>query len=144
MSRGDVEKLVADGTLRRATPDVEAAARELATAKQHIVSSRLVADADPAGALMLAYDAARKAIEAHMRTNGLRVGGGEGGHAKLGQYGAAAFGDSGVADHFRMFDRVRRVRNSVQYDAFSVEDADVDFALEQAEAIVAAVEADLS
>ena len=42
-----------------------------------------------------------------------------------------------------MFDRVRRVRNTVQYDAFSVEDADVQFALEQAEAIVRAVEADL-
>ena len=93
---------------------------------------------------MLAYDAARKAIEAHLRAHGLRVGSGEGAHAKLAQYGAAAFGDSAAAEHFHMFDRVRRVRNSVQYDAFSVEDADVTFALEQAEAIVAAVEAALS
>ena len=45
MSRGDVEKLVADGTLRHATPDIEAAARELATAKSHVDSSRLVATA---------------------------------------------------------------------------------------------------
>ena len=143
MNRAEVEKLVADGALRRTTSDGEAAARELATARQHIVSSRLVADVDSAGALMLAYDAARKAIEAHMRTKGLRVGSGEGGHAKLAKYGVAAFGNSAAIEHFRMFDRMRRVRNSVQYDAFSVEDADVQFALEQAEAIVAAVEADL-
>jgi hypothetical protein len=43
-----------------------------------------------------------------------------------------------------MFDRVRRVRNSVQYDALSVEDADVAFALARAEAIVAAVEGKLA
>lgn len=144
MSCDDVEKLVADATLRRAARDVGIATSELATAKQHIESSRLVAATDSAGALMLAYDAARKAIEAHMRANGLRVGSGEGGHAKLAKYGVAAFGDSAAAEHFRMFDRVRRLRNSVEYDAFSVEDADVAFALEQAEAIVAAVEADLS
>lgn len=144
MSSAEVEQLVTDGVLRRTTPDDMAATRELTAAKQHIASSRLIADADSAGALVLAYDAARKAIEAHMRTKGLRVGGGEGGHAKLAQYGVAAFGDSVAAGHFRMFDRVRRVRNSVQYDALSVEDADVRFAIEQAEAVVAAVEADLS
>lgn len=112
-------------------------------AKQHVASSRLISAVDSAGALALAYDATRKALEAHMRANGLRVGSGEGGHAKLARYGVAAFGDNAAGEHFRMFDRVRRVRNSVQYDAFGVEDADVAFALEQAEAIVAVVEADL-
>jgi YD repeat-containing protein len=143
VSREAVERLVGDGTLRRVTPDGAAATRELAMARRHIASSRLVAELDPAGALALAYDAARKAIEAHMRANGLRAGSGEGGHAKRAQYGVAAFGGSDAEERFRMFDRVRRVRNSVQYDAFSVEDADVQFALEQAEAIVRAVEADL-
>lgn len=144
MSRDEVGKLVAAGAVRPATRDVEGADRELLTAKQHVASSRLLTESDPAGALVLAYDAARKAIEAHMRANGLRVGGGEGAHAKLAKYGVAAFGDSAAVEHFRMFDRVRRVRNSVQYDASSVEDADVEFARELAEAIVAAVEADLS
>jgi hypothetical protein len=144
VSRADVEALVAGGVLRRTTADREAAARELVIANQHLASSRLIADVDSAGALVLAYDAARKAIEAHMRANGLRVGTGEGGHEKLAQYGAAAFDDAAAGEHFRMFDRVRRVRNRVQYDAFAVEDADVVFAREQAEAIVAAVEADLS
>ncbi len=144
MSRADIETLVAGGVLRRTMSDREAAARELVIANQHLASSQLVADVDSAGALVLAYDAARKAIAAHMRANGLRVGAGEGGYAKLARYGVAAFGDSAAGEHFRMFDRVRRVRNSVQYDAFAVEDADVAFARGQAEAIVAAVEADLS
>ncbi len=144
MSRFDVDSLVADGTLRRAEVDVAAATREIATAKLHLESSRLIAASDPAGALVLAYDAARKAIEAHMRAHGLRVGAGEGGHAKLAKYGVAAFGGSAAVEHFQMFDRVRRVRNSVQYDAFSVEDADVEFALGRAEAIVAIVQRDLA
>ena len=144
MSRSDVESLVADGTLRPAAADIAAASRELATAKLHLESSRLVAASDPAGALALAYDAARKAIEAHMRAHGLRVGAGEGGHAKLAKYGVAAFGDSAAVEHFQMFDRVRRIRNSVQYDAFSVEDADVAFALGRAEAIVDVVGRDLA
>lgn len=144
MSRDEVERLLADGTVRLATADVEAAARELEMARRHLASSRLVAELDPAGALALAYDAARKAIEAHMRASGLRVGSGEGAHAKLAKYGVAAFGSSAAVEHFRMLDRVRRVRNSVQYEAFSVEDADVQFAFEQAEAIVDAVHADLS
>ena len=144
MSRDEIDRPVAGGTLRRVTADIEAAERELATARRHIASSRLVAQSDPAGALVLAYDAARKAIEARLRASGLRVGSGEGAHARLAKYGVAAFGNSAAVEHFRMFDRVRRVRNSVQYDAFSVEDADVQFALEQAEAIVRAVEADLS
>lgn len=143
MSRDEIEMLVADGTLRRTTPDAEAAARELGMAKQHIETARAIGGSDPAGGLTLAYEAARKAIRAHMRLNGLRVGSGEGGHAKIGTYGLAAFREPYAVECFRMFDRVRQVRNRVQYDAFSVEDADVSFALEQAEAIVAAVEADL-
>ena len=67
MSRDEVEKLVADGTVRRVARDVEAAERELATARQHIASSLLVRESDPAGALALAYDAARKAIEHGMK-----------------------------------------------------------------------------
>jgi hypothetical protein len=139
-----IQELVDEGMLRRVATDLEAANRELSTARQHLESSRAVADSDQTAALALAYEAARKAISAHMRANGLRVGSGEGGHARMGEFGRAAFEDLGVVDRFRAFDQVRRLRNRSQYDAFSVEDADVQFALEQAEAIVAAVEADLS
>jgi len=144
VSDDDVQELVARGALRSVEPDPDAARRELTTAKQHIESSRAVADSDQTAALALAYEAARKAIAAHMRANGLRFGGRQGAHARMGEYGLAVFDDARLAEHFHAFDRVRQIRNRSQYDAFSVEDADVEYALEQAEAIVAAVEADLS
>jgi HEPN domain len=144
MGRDEVEKLVSEGALRRVTADREAAGRDLVAARRHLESSLAVADVDPAGALTLAYEAARKAIGAHLRANGLRVGSGSGAHAKTGAYGVAAFDHMDAVEHFRLFDRVRQTRNRAQYDAFSVEDADVAFALDQARAIVAAVEVDLS
>jgi hypothetical protein len=139
-----IQELVARGALRRVAPDRDAAGRELLTAKQHLESSRVVAGTDQTAALALAYEAARKAIAAHMRANGLRIGGGEGGHARMGEYGLAAFDDPELAERFRGFDRVRQLRNRSQYDAFFVEDADVRYAFEQAEGIVAAVEAELA
>jgi hypothetical protein len=138
-----VDDLVAAGALRRVEPDRAAAQRELATARQHLESARTLSGADETGALSMAYDAARKAIAAHMRAHGLRVGRGEGGHARMGEYGVAVFGDSEWSQAFRSFNRVRQVRNRSQYDAFAVEDADVQFALAQAEAIVTAVAGDL-
>jgi hypothetical protein len=139
-----LEELIERSAVRRGSPDREAAERELRTARQHIESSRALAGSDDTAALGLAYEAARKAISAHMRANGLRVGRGEGGHARMGEYGLAVVDETSAADALRAFDQVRRLRNRSQYDAFSVEDADVEFALEQAEAIVRAVEADLA
>ena len=144
MSDQQVEELVARGVLRRVQPDREAAARELATAKRHLETANQIAADDGAAALAVAYEAARKAIAAHMRANGLRVGAGPGAHARMGEYAAAAFDDPVISEHIHAFDRVRRLRNRSQYDAFSVEGADVAFALDQAQVIVAAVDADLA
>ena len=143
MSDEEVQALVARGVLRRVQPDGEAARRELATAERHLATAARIAEDDEIAALAVAYEAARKAIASHMRANGLRVGGGEGAHARIGEYALAAFDDPILAENFHAFDRVRQLRNRSQYDAFSVEEADVAFALEQARAIVAAVEADL-
>jgi len=144
MSDGRVQELLDRGVLRRVEPDRVAAGREFATANHHLASAARVSDDDATGALAIAYEAARKAIRAHMRANGLRVPGSEGGHARIGEYGAVAFDDPGLAEHFRAFDDVRKLRNRSQYEALEVERADVEFALEHARAIVAAVEADLS
>lgn len=144
MSDEQIQELIARGRLRRVQADRDAAGRELVTAKQHTETAQGASESDPTAALAVAYQAARKAIAAHMRANGLRVGGGQGSHARMGEYALAAFDDSALAERFRAFDRVRQLRNRSQYDAFSVEDADVAFALEQAQAIVAAVEGDLA
>jgi hypothetical protein len=144
MSDRRVQELLDRGALRRVEPDGAAAGGELATAKQHLASAQRISDDDEAGALAIAYEAARKAIGAHMRANGLRVPGSEGGHARTGDYGVAAFDDPVLAEHFRAFGDVRKLRNRSQYDAVPVEEADVEFALEHARSIVAAIEADLS
>lgn len=144
MSDEQVQALLASGLLRRVEPDGEAARRELVTARQHLESAERISEDDQTGALALAYEAARKAIGAHMRANGLRVAGSEGAHARTGEYGLAAFEDRVLAEHFRVFDRTRRLRNRSQYDALLVEQEDVTFALEHARAVVEAVENDLA
>lgn len=143
MSDELVGELLERGVLRQAEPDPAAARRLLATARRHLESAEQIAE-DETAALAIAYEAARKAIAAHLRANGLRVRGSVGAHARTGAYGVAAFDDPRVAEHFRAFDDVRRLRNRSQYDDLEVEGADVGFALEHARAIVAAVEADLT
>jgi len=143
VSEDQVEALVVRGAFRRVQSDPKAARADLATAQRHLETADTLAE-DEVAALAIAYEAARKAIVAHMRANGLRAVGGEGAHARVGEYALAAFDDASLAQRIRAFDRVRRLRNRSQYDAMPVEGADVAFALEQARAIVAAVEADLS
>lgn len=144
MSERRIQDLIASGAIRRVKPDVEGARRELATAERHLATAARDAEDDETAALAVAYEAARKALSAHMRANGLRVGPGEGAHARIGEYALAAFDDAALAEHLREFDRIRRLRNRSQYDALLVDRADVAFALDHARAIVAAVEADLS
>lgn len=144
MSAEQLEELVARGVLRRVQRDLEASGRDLENARRHLETANTIAEADEIGALALAYEAARKAITAHLRANGFRVMGGEGAHARMGEYALAAFDDASLVEHLRAFDRVRRLRNRSQYDAVPVEGADVMYALEHARAIVAAVEAELA
>jgi hypothetical protein len=144
MSDAAIERLVARGVLRRVEPDRQAAERELASANQHLATAAKISSDDEVAGVAVAYEAARKAIRAHMRANGLRASGGEGAHARIGEYGVAALDTPDLARHFRAFDDVRKLRNRSQYEAIPVEAADVAFALEHARAVVAAVEADLS
>ena len=143
MTAEAVDELVARGIVRRTEPDREAAARELATAKVHLESAASLAAEDPVAAFAIVYDAARKAISAHMRARGLRVEKGHGAHARVGEYAAAALDGPDVTEHLERFDDMRRLRNLSEYDALLLDEADVADALRQASAIVSAVEKDL-
>ena len=143
MSEDDVAKLVAKGVIRHAEADLRGARTELATARVHLETAASVASQDPAAAYAIAYDAARKAISAHMRATGFRVGKGHGAHARIGVYAAAALDDHGIDEQLERYDELRRLRNQAEYDALLVDEADVGDALDQAAAIVAAVERDL-
>ena len=143
MSEDDVAKLVAEGVIRHAESDLRGARTELETARVHLETAASVARRDPAAAYAIAYDAARKAISAHMRASGFRVGKGHGAHARIGVYAAAALDGHGIGEQLERYDELRRLRNQSEYDALLIDEADVGDALDQASAIVASVERDL-
>ncbi len=58
--RPEIERLLADGELERVTPSDEVAGRLIADAEAHIGLAGKGVSEDPAGALQLSYDAARK------------------------------------------------------------------------------------
>ena len=144
VSESDVERLVADGLVRRCEPDEASARSELAAARAHLESAALLAVSDPNGSFQLAYDAARKAITAHMRFHGLRVGSGAGAHAKTGRYAQAALADPRLKPHIDAFDDMRSLRNQSEYDALLLDERDADDALRHARAVVEAVHQALS
>jgi YD repeat-containing protein len=143
MADRELEKLLQDRVVRRVDPDGPTARVELSTARAHLETAATVASTDPNGAFQLAYDAARKAIAAHMRANGYRVGSGASAHVKTGQYAGAALDAEALAPHLDAFDDLRALRNQSEYDALLLDEADARDALDHARAIVDAVERDL-
>ena len=57
--RTEVERLIREGGLERVEPSSDMAARLIAESEAHLRLSKKGVDDDPAGALQLAYDAAR-------------------------------------------------------------------------------------
>ena len=143
MSREELDRLVADRVIERVATDPETASTELEQARLHVESAAEIADRDPVGAFAIGYDAIRKALSAHMRHRGYRVGKGKGHHARTGQYAMAALDDVAVEEHIDAFDELRQLRNQSEYDALLVDANDVADALARAEAIIAAVARDL-
>jgi hypothetical protein len=97
-------------------PSDSAGARErLAEAKRHLVSAKRLAADDPPLAYVALYDAARKAVTAHMLAHGLRVTNRPGAHEAIGLYALAVFDASAARLHIERFQTMRRVRNQVEY-----------------------------
>ena len=100
-------------------------------AEEHLRSAQLLRDTDTAGAFVLAYDAARKALSAVLLNQGLKSRG-EGAHALL----AEAVGSqlASVLD-LTGFGWMRTTRNATEYGSDrhpSATAADVDEAVEMA------------
>jgi HEPN domain len=94
-------------------PSAEHADELISQARQHVASARRIADDDPAGALQLLYDAARKALSAVLENEGLRATS-RGGHIAVLEAVSAQL-DPPMGKVLRPFDRLRRQRNSVEY-----------------------------
>jgi hypothetical protein len=143
MSEAEVDALVAEGVLVRVPHDLKAAARELTTARTHLAGAEASGSVDPTGSFVVAYEAARKAVVAHMRARGLRVRSRFGAHYQTGRYAAAVLMGRGLDEHVVAFVDMREVRNDTAYEGEMVTASDSAEALSHARAIVAAVEAEL-
>ena len=143
MAHVGVADLLRDGRVERVTPDVVAAWERVAEAKIHLASSTTLASTDPALAYIALYDAARKAITAHMQANGLRATNRLGAHQAVGLYAEATLGAGAALPHVRAFDRMRQVRNRSEYDQQPITERLLSTDLRHAEGVVVAVEAAL-
>lgn len=144
MGEAEIAALIAEGVVEPAPVDRATAQRELFMAQSHAASAASLAEADPAGAFSLGYDAVRKAISAHMRARGVRARSSAGHHRRMGRYAVAALDSADLAEDVAMFGRLRRLRNQSQYDGLEVEPRDVAELLGHVRPIVAAIARDLS
>ena len=144
MNADQVNALVDEGVVARVEADVDESRAELAAAKAHLLGAKAASQADPTGAFILAYDAARKAVVAHMRANGLRVRPRFGAHYQTGSYARATLTGLVAEEHLTAFVDMREVRNDTEYEADVVGGRDAAEALVHARAIVDAVERDLA
>jgi hypothetical protein len=136
--RAEVERLIADGELERVTPSDEVAARLLADAAAHVSLASKGVDDDPAGALQLSYDAARKASAALLAVHGLRATT-RGGHIAVIDAVRAQFNDRGGMEIFGRLHALRRRRNRTEYpdlDSPGVNEDDARQALATARAAI--------
>lgn len=136
--RADIERLITDGELERVTPSDDVAERLLADAEAHIVLASKGIEDDPAGALQLSYDAARKASAALLAAQGLRSTT-RGGHIAVVDAVKAQFNDRGGMGIFGRLHALRRRRNRTEYpdlDSPGVNEDDARQALDTARAVV--------
>lgn len=128
-----IAELIRSGRLESVPVDTLRARAILDEAHRHLVSARRISRDDAHGAYQLLYDAARKAVWAHMLAHGYRPTNAPGAHA------AAAIYASSVLDA-REFDRMRRSRNRSEYGTTHLGKRVLETDLEHAAAIVARVE----
>ena len=138
-----VADLVAGGRLERVAADVAAAWNRLDEAKRHLDSSAKLATTDDSLAYVALYDAARKALVAHMQANGYRATNRTGAHQAVGLYGEATITTAQAKPHVDAFDRMRQVRNRSEYGSQIIGQQMLAADLHHAQQIVAAVEASL-
>lgn len=124
-NRGLIESVNAD----RAT-----AAQWLNDAERHLEAATKIAELDPTGAYVLAYDAARKSVAAALLMDGHRVLSRPGAHQALAQYAESLASQTGEHALTRL-DRLRRNRNRSEYGSRTFGKAEVAEAIDTTAAI---------
>lgn len=132
-----VERLLDRHELQRVAPDPDVAARLVEDARRHLESAAVLQPTDPTAAYSLLYDAARKACAGLLEAQGLRATS-RGGHLAIREAVEAQFGGLTGGSVLRVYDRLRRRRNAIEYPdvAATPDAAEIEEALARATAIV--------
>jgi hypothetical protein len=134
-----IAELLLERRLERVGVDRDEAQALLEHARSHLRSAAKILDDDAPGAYQLAYDAARKAVAAHMAANGYRAKSDRAGaHAAVVAYAEEALAGAAREESLRHFDRMRRVRNRIEYGGVTIGRAQVETDLAHAKEIVRA------
>lgn len=133
-----VQEMIVQGRLDRVAKNSPQAGRMLRSCLQHLETADQRAGGDPAGSYVLLYDAARKAVAAHMLFHGLRVTSRPGAHAAIVTYAEAELGTIG-GDHVVHLDRMRRTRNDTEYEERPISEPEVRNDLAHARFLVQAI-----
>ena len=119
-----IEGALRAGDLQKVEGSAAAGGARLEAARVRLRSAERVLDEDPAGALTLAYDAARLACTGLLAQQGLRPTT-QGGHKVVQDAMRAQFGDA-----FTEFDWLRRRRNEVENPSWPGDHVDESESLE--------------
>lgn len=133
-----VQDMIVEGRLDRVGRNPRQAGRMLRSCTQHLETVEQRAGQDPSGCYALVWDAARKAVAAHMLFNGLRVTSRPGAHAAIVAYAEAELAATG-GEHVAHLDRMRRTRNDTEYEERPISEQEVRNDLAHARFLVQAV-----
>lgn len=127
-----------EGHLQETQTGPKDAFHELGIAELHLTSSDSISVNDPVGAYQLSYEAARKAIQALLMADGLRITS-AGGH-----YAFVKIAESGFsyAMEWRHFRTMRQIRNKAEYpdgDFVVIDRATLQEAITVSEILIAEV-----
>jgi hypothetical protein len=132
-----LDDLRRQGLIEAVEPDTATAAQWLDDAGRHLEAAAKIAELDPSGAYVLAYDAARKSLAGALLMSGHRVLSRPGSHQALAQYSDSLARQVEIPALGR-FDRLRRNRNRSEYGSRTFGKAEVAEAIDTAQAIRAA------
>ncbi len=129
-----LDDLLAKGLIEPVDADTAMSRQWLEDAHRHLQAAEAIADIDPSGAYVLAYDAARKSVAAALLTTGHRVRSRPGSHQAIAQF-AKELAKQTDEPMLGRLDRLRRDRNRSEYGSKSFGQAEVREAIETAKAI---------
>lgn len=135
-----IADLVRDVRLEEIDPDAEEAGELIAHAVAHLDSASAIHHRDPAGAYQLAYDAARKAVSAHMVASGYRTTARPRAHAAAVEYAEEALAGVAAERSLANLDRMRRLRNRSEYSGITLGANQINTDIAHASEIVRAVQ----